>query len=194
MPTYQTKIILVGSSGIGKTSLIGAFIGNQFESVMTPTVAPGFCSRTVKLDGDTVIDLQCWDTAGQERYIAISKTYYRDANIALVCYAPSDFASLETWSGRVREVTETCKLFAVITKSDTLSAADLEEDESASSSVLKKLNALRFVTSARTGAGITQLVDAIATASIPEVAQATPLTSTRMVDLEGAGKRKKKCC
>jgi small GTP-binding protein len=192
MPNYATKVILVGASGVGKTTLIGSFLGNQFESTSKPTVAPAFCSRPVKLEGDTVVDLQCWDTAGQERYIAISQAYYRDADIALLCYAPADCKSIETWSQRVLDVTPTCKVFAVITKADLLTPDEIQADEAASAPVLKKLNAARFITSAKTGQGVNELIDSIAMAAIPEVVQ--PVSVTPTVNLRDERKNDAKCC
>ena len=65
------KIILVGSSGVGKTSLVNAYFSQPFEGQTQPTVAPAFCGNTVTLSNGKSIYLHIWDTAGQERFQSI---------------------------------------------------------------------------------------------------------------------------
>jgi Ras-related protein Rab-8A len=192
MSTYQAKVILVGPCGVGKTSLITAFVGGEFESGSTPTVAPAFCARSVTLSGNRTVDLQCWDTAGQERFLSISATYYRDADIALVCYSPGDVAAFQTWTKRVREVTPLCKIFAVVTKSDVFSLEELQHDEAAIAGELRTFGASRFITSALSRDGINLLVEAVALAAVPRIEANAPVTAT--VDVSGEGKRKGGCC
>jgi GTPase SAR1 family protein len=55
------KLILVGSSGVGKTSLVGCFFQQQFDSRALPTVAPAFATAPVKVSEGHVVDLQIWD-------------------------------------------------------------------------------------------------------------------------------------
>jgi small GTP-binding protein len=195
MRKFQAKVILVGSSGVGKTSLMSGFVGTQFEATSTPTVAPAFCCRTVALDEGVSVDLQCWDTAGQERFLAISKTYYREANVALVCYAASDAASIATWADRVHEVTPDCRIVAVLTKSDTFSPAEIARDEAHAAAVLARYGADRYVTSARTGEGVAALVEAIAAAALPAPdAQPVVETVAPTVTLGRGGSHRRKCC
>jgi small GTP-binding protein len=196
MSKLQAKVILVGSSGVGKTSLMSSFVGNQFETSSNPTVAPAFCLRTVEVEQGVSVDLQCWDTAGQERFLAISKTYYRDADVALVCYALSDIASIPTWADRVRDVTPTCKIFAVVTKADTFAPPEIAQDEVAAAVVLDKYQAPRYVTSARTGEGVSILVEAIAQAVLPspDAQRGVEPVKAGTVNLGKNTSRKKKCC
>jgi small GTP-binding protein len=130
---FSLKVILVGSTGVGKTSLVSCYFNNPFDAQSLPTVAPASCAATVRLDDNLQVELQIWDTAGQERFQSISKMFYRDANVALVCFDSSTITSIDTWVQAVREEVVDCVIFLVATKVDLLN-----DDETAS--CLKLLN------------------------------------------------------
>jgi small GTP-binding protein len=190
----RAKVILVGSSGVGKTSLIGAFLGGPFECASAPTVAPAFGVRSVTLPDGRIVELQCWDTAGQERFYSISKSYYRDADIALVCYDPGDVADFQKWSERIRDVTPTSKLFAIVTKCDKWSPDELQRDEATGAGILASFSAPRYVTSALNGEGISFLVEAIATAAIPTVEKPASVPGESRLDIKAGETAKPGCC
>jgi small GTP-binding protein len=125
------KVILVGNSGVGKTCLIGSYLKNTFENRPTPTVAPAYSCREVKKRDGTVIVLQIWDTAGQERYSSISQLFFRDSDVALVCFEPNDESSLlgvHNWVKRILTEVSKCHLFGVIMKlSDLISPKNCQE-------------------------------------------------------------------
>jgi len=75
----EAKIVVVGSQGVGKTSLVHRFVQNSFAPPSTQsTIGASFLAkRVVDIDTSTVVRLQIWDTAGQERFRAMSKLYYR---------------------------------------------------------------------------------------------------------------------
>ncbi|NXP40500.1 RAB37 protein, partial [Leiothrix lutea] len=80
------QTILVGDSGVGKTSLLvqfdqGKFIPGSFSA----TVGIGFTNKVVAVDG-VKVKLQIWDTAGQERFRSVTHAYYRDAQALLLLY------------------------------------------------------------------------------------------------------------
>ncbi|EAX91725.1 small GTP-binding protein, putative [Trichomonas vaginalis G3] len=122
---YAMKVILVGSSGVGKTSLVSAFFENPFDLQALPTVAPASCNATINLPGGTRVELQIWDTAGQERFQAISQMFYRDSHIAFVCYDTTTEDTVPSWVERVRSEVPDCIIFLVSTKSDTLTPEQL---------------------------------------------------------------------
>jgi small GTP-binding protein len=62
---YSFKFILVGDTGVGKTSVIGRFVENRFDLNHEFTVGVEFASKNIAINGKT-IKLQIWDTAGQE--------------------------------------------------------------------------------------------------------------------------------
>ena len=81
--SLEAKIVVLGSQGVGKTSLVHRYVKNAFTPPTTQsTVGASFLTkRVVDIDTSTVVRLQIWDTAGQERFRSISKLYYRGTPI-----------------------------------------------------------------------------------------------------------------
>ncbi|XP_040828417.1 ras-related protein Rab-17 [Ochotona curzoniae] len=78
------KVVLLGSSSVGKTSLALRYVKNDFQSVL-PTVGCAFFTKVV--DVSTVpVKLEIWDTAGQEKYHSVCHLYFRGAHAALLVY------------------------------------------------------------------------------------------------------------
>lgn len=97
LKTY--KIIVVGDSGVGKTSLMSRFADDTFSHSYISTIGVDFRMKTVHHDGKKV-KLQIWDTAGQERFRTITSAYYRGANGIMLVYAVNDkesFEHVEDW-------------------------------------------------------------------------------------------------
>ncbi|EAX91990.1 Ras family protein [Trichomonas vaginalis G3] len=93
------KFILVGDSGVGKTSMCKMFCENIFEENQTQTIGLEFSRRTVDIKGNT-IKIQFWDTAGQERFRSITKSYFHSAAAVFVVYDVSNrnsFNSVGDW-------------------------------------------------------------------------------------------------
>ncbi|KAI9859062.1 MAG: hypothetical protein M1824_003902 [Vezdaea acicularis] len=102
MTSIDAKIVLLGSQGVGKTSLLRRYLTNAFTPASTPsTIGASFLTKRVHdSDSNTTVRLQIWDTAGQERFRSISKLYYRGANAVLLCYDITDeesFREMGTW-------------------------------------------------------------------------------------------------
>ena len=74
---YQFRVILIGDSGVGKSSLLRCFTDGTFAEISDPTVGVDFFARIIKVADGTPIKLQLWDTAGHERFRSITKSYYR---------------------------------------------------------------------------------------------------------------------
>ena len=65
--TCQFKMVLLGESAVGKSSLVLRFVKGQFHEYQESTIGAAFLTQTVSVD-DTTVKLELWDTAGQERY------------------------------------------------------------------------------------------------------------------------------
>ncbi len=83
---FQFRLILIGDSTVGKSSLLRNFTDGTFAEVSDPTVGVDFFARVVRVNDGTRIKLQLWDTAGQERFRSITKSYYRNSVGALLVY------------------------------------------------------------------------------------------------------------
>ncbi|NXD71576.1 RAB17 protein, partial [Eolophus roseicapillus] len=90
-PTYPYKVVLLGSTSVGKSSLAYRYVKNDFKESL-PTVGCSFFTQTLNMEVATV-KLEIWDTAGQEKYHSVCHLYYRGAHAALLVY---DIANKET--------------------------------------------------------------------------------------------------
>ena len=90
------KVVLIGESGVGKTSIISRYIYNTFSSVLMATPGANFTTKTVFLqDEKQSIKFEIWDTAGQEKYRALAKVFYKNAAVCILVYDITRRASFE---------------------------------------------------------------------------------------------------
>jgi small GTP-binding protein len=90
---YLLKLIIIGDSGVGKSSLAENFVYNRKAANDTlPTIGVEFYPYKVE-HNEKNFKLQIWDTAGQEKFKSIAKSYYRDATGALICFSLADIES-----------------------------------------------------------------------------------------------------
>lgn len=96
---YLIKIVIIGDSKSGKTSLVNRYCDDHFSSSFITTIGIDFKIKTIEVNGIKV-KVQLWDTAGQERFRTLTKTYWRGANgVILVfdCSNRESFEHLESW-------------------------------------------------------------------------------------------------
>lgn len=188
------KIILVGSSGVGKTSIINAFFEQPYDVDTQPTVAPAFCSATVDLADKSQVELHIWDTAGQERFQSIGGMFYRDSDIAFVCFERSTKDTIPDWIEKVRKQVPDCIIFLVATKCDLMNEDEQGELLGEKNALIQGNDAKQFfLTSAQKGIGIQELFTAAAMCVDQICAPAAPAT----VKVEQGRKKdheKKGCC
>ncbi|CDQ90935.1 unnamed protein product, partial [Oncorhynchus mykiss] len=103
---YKLQIIIIGSRGVGKTSLMERFTDDTFCEACKSTVGVDFKIKTVELRGKK-IRLQIWDTAGQERFNSITSAYYRGAKGIVLVYditKQETFDDLPKWMKMIDKV------------------------------------------------------------------------------------------
>ena len=95
----RLRLVLIGDSGVGKTSLLSKYVDNKFDITLINTCGIDFKTKTLNIDGK-MVKLQIWDTAGQERFRSITPTYCRNANGIILVYDITEiksFKSLSFW-------------------------------------------------------------------------------------------------
>lgn len=80
------KIIVVGDSFVGKSSLTIRGVRDAFDTSYNTTIGFEFCSFNIRIN-DKVVKLQIWDTCGQEAYRSLIKNFYRNCSCAIVVFA-----------------------------------------------------------------------------------------------------------
>lgn len=96
---YLFKLLLIGNSSVGKSSILLRFADNTFTDNFLPTIGVDFKIKTFELQ-QKIIKMQIWDTAGQERFKTITSSYYRGAHAVLIVYDITDrqsFVDVENW-------------------------------------------------------------------------------------------------
>ena len=96
----EFKIITLGDSGVGKSSIIKRYVYNNFIELTLTTIGISYSFKEVTLKDGTKISLKLIDTAGQEKYRGLTKSYYRHANGALFIFSLNDietFNNLKEW-------------------------------------------------------------------------------------------------
>ncbi|CDW83790.1 cg5915-pa [Stylonychia lemnae] len=88
------KVVAIGDSGVGKTSLIQMFENSKFTENFKPTIGADFSNKEITING-RVVTLQIWDTAGQERYQSLGTAFYRGADCCLIVYDITNSLSFE---------------------------------------------------------------------------------------------------
>ena len=130
---YIFKVVLIGDTHTGKSSIIRRFTSNQFDTTHNPTIGVDFASKIIKLD-ETYIRLQLWDTAGQESFRSITRSFYRGSAACVLVYDITNkqsFNNIPIWLEDLRENTtnERIKIILVGTKNDLKYNREVSYDE-----------------------------------------------------------------
>ncbi|KAF9947037.1 GTP-binding protein of the rab/ypt [Mortierella alpina] len=160
---FQFKLVLLGESAVGKSSLVLRFVKDQFDDYRESTIGAAFLTQTICLDDATTVKFEIWDTAGQERYKSLAPMYYRNANCAVVVYDITQVSSLDKAKAWVKELQRQADPNIVIAlagnKSD-LSARRVVETEEAQA-YADEAGLLFFETSAKTATNVNELFTSI---------------------------------
>ncbi|XP_037677454.1 ras-related protein Rab-18-like [Choloepus didactylus] len=93
------KILIIGESGVGKSSLLLRFTDDTFNPELAATIGVDFKVKTISVDGNKA-KLAIWDTAGQERFRTLTPSYYRGAQGVILVYGVTrrdPFLKLDNW-------------------------------------------------------------------------------------------------
>jgi small GTP-binding protein len=156
------KVVLLGASGVGKSSLMFRYVTQGWEEGIQSTLGAAFMDKQVNYKKRT-LKYQIWDTAGQEKYAPLAQMYYRDCQIAILVYDCTNresFNNLKNWYIEICEKGPKDVIMVVVANK-----SDLKEEEIVSPEEGKKFaeerKAMFAKTSARENFGITELFDEV---------------------------------
>ncbi|XP_065892548.1 ras-related protein Rab-35-like [Dysidea avara] len=195
------KLLIIGDSGVGKSSLLLRFADNLFSGTYITTIGVDFKIRTIDVGGEKV-KLQIWDTAGQERFRTITSTYYRGTHGVIVVYDVTNgesFVHVQNWLKEIEQNCDVVSRILVGNKNDSpdKKVVQLEEAQKYADQVKIDL----FETSAKDNINVEEVFHAItklvlqtkkaATASAPQPKKDTTI---KVGGGGGQPKNKKGCC
>ncbi|XP_044260484.1 ras-related protein Rab-35 [Tribolium madens] len=192
------KLLIIGDSGVGKSSLLLRFADNTFSGSYITTIGVDFKIKTVSIDGQKV-KLQIWDTAGQERFRTITSTYYRGTHGVIVVYDVTNgesFANVKRWLHEIEQNCDVVNRVLVGNKNDTPDRkVVLTED---AQRFADTMNIQLFETSAKDNVNVEEMFMAITRLvlrSKQEMKERQNITQNETVNLRKSNKQgKKKCC
>ena len=163
MTINSCKLVLLGDSSVGKSSIVNRFVSEDFNIFQESTIGASFLTKDIINDKNEEIRLEIWDTAGQERYRSLAPMYYRCAKIALVIYdvtCNESFQGAIKWINELNEKNDDCNIYLIGNKIDLLQ----DSDNKLKQKVLdycKKTNIKNFFLSAKTNQNIKESFDYI---------------------------------
>ena len=145
------KIVIIGESSVGKTSIINQFMDKVFEEKIMSTSGGSYNTKSVKC-GSKIYKLEIWDTAGQERYRCMTKIFYKDADIALLVYDITNKNSFDElknyWIKQVLDSSpKNIMLVIVANKHDLIDKKEIDDD--IGKNFAKEINADFYMISAK---------------------------------------------
>lgn len=190
-PKYDLviKLLMLGDSGVGKTSLLQRYAKRKFDSKVLASAGVAYETQYVKVEG-RVIRVDIWDTAGQERFHVITQAYYAGAQGIILAYDASDasetsFNNIRYWMNAIREhASEGCNKVLLGNKVDVPAKAISTERGAA---VASEFGVKFFETSAKTGLNVDDAFQAIARDCVVKALAADGLAVDGADDAAAAG-------
>ena len=197
----EIKVILLGNSGVGKTSIINRYVNNVYNSNCETTLGSTYSTREVIKD-NVVYKLNLWDTTGQEKYHSITNLFIKGSSIVILVYSIdllSSFEGLNYWYNSIKENLEgnNYVLAVVGSKSDLINEEEEVVSEDEAKNFAKERNAIfKLVSSKEDPVGINNLFDML----LDELIRMNYITVKdsyvikRKKHKDDKEKKKKKCC
>ena len=158
----QLKIIVIGDSGVGKTSFLHRYINDVFETDTQPTINIDIMNKRLFIKNEPV-QLCFHDTAGTERFAAISNNYYKGSCACIIMYdvtRKSTFTSVERWLSKLQSILEnTIPIIIIGNKTDICQEREISTEEGEK---YAKTNKCYFIeTSCLNGTNVNEAIDIV---------------------------------
>ena len=161
LKSNDCKVVLLGGSGVGKTSLITRFVSSSFNDKQSTTIGGYFINKEIFIEKyNKDIKLNIWDTAGQERYRSLTKFFYKDAKIIIFTYDITNNDSFDQlknyWFEQLKNLSmENIVIGIAGNKSDLIEEEKVSEEDARE--YASKINASFRLTSALNNIGVEEL-------------------------------------
>ena len=192
----EIKVILVGESGTGKTSLINATMGLPFKESLESTTANSFSSKKITVGSKQYI-LNLWDTIGQEKFRSLTKIFIKDSKIVLLVYditRLNSFKELDFWYKMIRDILGDDIIVGVCgNKQDLFAREQVKEEEGRK--YAEERNISFKLTSAKNPLSFNKFLDELVKQYTEKFGGEKNKEDKEKINLSGDKKNdKKKCC
>ena len=189
------KMILVGSSGVGKTNLINSLIDEKYQGITLATSSSTYVVKKIMIN-DKLYEVEIWDTAGQEKFYSLTKIFIKGAKLVIFVYDITQrktFEEIDHWINTVNEVLEEKPVIGLAgNKKDLYLKEEVNNEEGIEKA--KEIGAIFRLTSAKEGFGISDLFEELMYEYIKKV-ESGEIKPHKSYNLEkGNTNKKKKCC
>ncbi len=164
---YEIKIVLLGDTAVGKSSLVQRFCADKYKDKYKITIGGAYLQKEVKLKNGDILKLHIWDTGGEEKFRSLANLYYKDSVAAILVYDVSNkdsLGSLDYWVKELKEnVDNTNYIISVAGNKSDLSNEMKKLSYSDGKNFCKEKNiSVFYETSAKSGAGVKELFTSLA--------------------------------
>lgn len=153
---YLFKLIVIGDSGVGKTSMVQRLMKKAFPVEYQSTIGLDFASKTIMIHNHILVKSYIWDTAGQEVFSSIIASYYRDIAGAIIVFDVSNrdsFQRCDFWLSELDNKRRSLRDISVLLLGNKIDS-NREVSEEEASAYAKDRGLLYIETSAKTGENI----------------------------------------
>ncbi|XP_071764603.1 ras-related protein Rab-42b [Centroberyx gerrardi] len=156
---YQFRIIMLGDSTVGKSSLLKRYTEDMFLDTVNQTVGVDFYVHFLEVEPGVRVKLQFWDTAGQERFRSVTRSYYRNSVGGLLVFDLTNHASfdhIKEWHAEVCERVQPHKVLFILVghKSDRDAHGERVVSREEAENLAGQLGMLYIESSAKTGQSV----------------------------------------
>ena len=188
------KVIIIGDSMVGKTSLMLRYTDNQFLAESMPTIGLDFKMKELRWK-DCDVKLQIWDTAGQDKYRIIAQAYYKGANgviLAYDCTSRKSFDNISSWMNEISQNSDKQPPTVLIaTKVDLSDRQEVGSDEGRQKAL--ELGLSFYETSALSGVNIENAIEGLVNEMMSRPSRVIDPNKITIHDPPSPPK-KRKCC
>ncbi|OHT14982.1 small GTP-binding protein [Tritrichomonas foetus] len=187
------KLVLLGDSGVGKTSIVTQYVNGRLPENVKPTIGAAFVTKELTLNNQD-IELLIWDTAGQEVYRGLAPMYYRSALIAIIVYDVTSVSSFESVSYWIKELKSNVDgSIVILVCGNKTDLADMRAiDGGTAQDCAETSGALYTETSASNGTGIDRMFQ-MAVSKLFTIRSSTP-TNNKGVNINNQNNEKPSGC
>ena len=154
------RILLIGDSGVGKTSILEKYINNNFPENYKASKGMDYKTKIITFEDGNIIKFQIWDTSGHERFLSITKTYYKAANGFILIYDVNNedsYINLNKWIEGIKKENKEAPIIIVANKIDDEGHRTTKNGEN----FAKKRELLFYECSAKSGVNVENIFNEI---------------------------------